>query len=60
MSASPFLTPREVAERLRISVRTLYNRRNRHRDPIPSVAEGKRVLYRVADVEAYLRQLEPS
>lgn len=48
------LTPQEVAERLAISVQTLYNRRSYGGDLPPAVHIGRLVRYRQQDVDAWI------
>jgi len=55
-----YLTLAEVADRLRISRKTLYNRRWRENGGPKWVREGNRVLYPLAEVEAYERALGPT
>ncbi|WP_209426747.1 helix-turn-helix domain-containing protein [Pararhodobacter sp. SW119] len=49
-----FLTSLELADRWRVSPRTIEDWRRRRRPPHP-VRIGRRVLYRLADVEALER-----
>jgi DNA-binding transcriptional MerR regulator len=49
-----FLTTLELAERWRVSPRTIEDWRRRQRPPHP-VRIGRRVLYRLTDVEALER-----
>jgi excisionase family DNA binding protein len=51
--AGALLTPAEVAERLRVSTRTLEFWRHQGRGPA-FVRVGKRVRYRPDDVEAFI------
>ena len=51
--AGPLLTPAEVAERLRVSTRTLEFWRHQGRGPA-FVRVGKRVRYRPDDVEGFI------
>lgn len=51
-SPAPFLTTAELADRWRISPRTLRNQRCAGLG-VPSVKIGGAVRYRLADVEAY-------
>jgi excisionase family DNA binding protein len=47
-----FLTKAEMADRLRITLRTLTNMMNRHE--IPYLKVGKRVLFRKSDIDKWL------
>jgi excisionase family DNA binding protein len=53
VAGSTLLTPAEVAERLRVSTRTLEFWRHQGRGPA-FVRVGKRVRYRPDDVEAFI------
>lgn len=53
--AGTLLTPMEVAERLRVSTRTLEFWRHQGRGPA-FVRLGKRVRYRPDDVEAFIAE----
>ncbi|MCF4122182.1 helix-turn-helix domain-containing protein [Antribacter sp. KLBMP9083] len=48
------LTPQEVADMLRIPVRTLYGQRSAGRPTPPGVKIGRHLRYRLADVEAWI------
>lgn len=48
------LTPQELAQLLRLSLQTIYNRRNQGGDLPPAVHIGRLVRYKPADVEAWL------
>lgn len=50
---SPLLTERDVAELLRVSVRTLQDYRCSGRGPI-FIKIGRRIVYRQADVDAFI------
>ena len=50
--ASPWMTIEELADRLHLSVKTLYNWGLDGRGPAP-VKVGRRLLYRVTTVEAW-------
>jgi excisionase family DNA binding protein len=54
VAVSPLLTPAEVAERFRVSERTLEFWRYQGRGPA-FVRLGKRVRYRLSDVEGFLQ-----
>lgn len=56
MSASPYLTAQDLAARWRLSVQTIYNRRNKNRLKLAAKRDGKRVLFLLADVEEYERR----
>jgi hypothetical protein len=57
---SPYLKTREVALRLGVTTYDLADWRKRRIGPPWFPFSRNHILYRVADVEAYLRQLEPS
>lgn len=48
------LTPDEVADMLRIPVRSLYVQRSAGRPTPPGVKIGRHLRYRLADVEAWI------
>jgi excisionase family DNA binding protein len=48
------LTPQEVADLLRIPVRSLYVQRSAGRPTPPGVKIGRHLRYRLADVEAWI------
>jgi excisionase family DNA binding protein len=48
------LTPQEVADLLRIPVRSLYVQRSAGRPTPPGVKIGRHLRYRLADVEAWV------
>ena len=48
----PFITPKELANRWRMTEQTLANWRNEKRGP-PFFKVSNRVLYRIGDVELY-------
>lgn len=50
-----FETPEEVADRLRVPIRTLYDWRLRGVGP-PALRIGKRLRYRRSDVDAWLAE----
>jgi excisionase family DNA binding protein len=55
--APEFLTTRQLARKLGISHTTLTNWRSERKSPIPYVKlNGRKVLYRVSDVEEYIRK----
>ena len=57
MQKHQYLTEREAAEHTRRSVRTLQRERvEPGDDPLPFVKIGRRVLYRLADIEAWLER----
>lgn len=60
MTDSPYLSMRDLADRWRLSVQTIYNRRNQNRLDLAAVRDGKRVLFRLADVEEYERTWRPA
>lgn len=53
-SAPVLLTPQEVADMLRIPVRSLYVQRSAGRPTPPGVKIGRHLRYRLADVEAWV------
>lgn len=53
--ASRLLTPKETAERLGLCVNTLAVWRCTHRYPLPYTRSGRRIKYRLADVEEFIR-----
>ena len=53
-TATIYLTPKEAAERLRSSIPTLARWRSNGDGPVFVKLKGK-VLYRLSDIEAYLR-----
>jgi excisionase family DNA binding protein len=53
--SSRLLTPKETAERLGLCVNTLAFWRCTHRYPLPYTRSGRRIKYRLADVEEFLR-----
>ncbi|WP_018649487.1 MULTISPECIES: helix-turn-helix domain-containing protein [unclassified Thioalkalivibrio] len=53
MTDNPNLTPEQAAEYLHLSPRTLIRWRNMRKGP-PWVKAGRRVIYRRADVDAWL------
>ena len=50
------LTPQEVADLLRIPVRSLYVQRSAGRPTPPGVKIGRHLRYRLADVEAWVEE----
>jgi excisionase family DNA binding protein len=52
--AHVLLTPQEVADMLRIPVRSLYVQRSAGRPTPPGVKIGRHLRYRLADVEAWV------
>jgi excisionase family DNA binding protein len=48
------LTPQEVADLLRIPVRSLYVQRSAGRPTPPGVKIGRHLRYRLSDVEAWI------
>ena len=50
------LTPEEVADMLRIPVRSLYVQRSAGRPTPPGVKIGRHLRYRLADVEAWVEE----
>lgn len=50
---SPLATPREVAELMRTTEGVLAQKRHKG-EGIPFVRDGRKVLYRWADVDAYI------
>jgi len=57
MKQPRYLTPDEVADRLRVKKRTLYKWRLEGRGPA-SIKRGWNLLYKLTDVEAYERTLD--
>lgn len=53
-SVNVLLTPQEVADLLRIPVRSLYVQRSAGRPTPPGVKIGRHLRYRLADVEAWV------
>ncbi|WP_166845093.1 helix-turn-helix domain-containing protein [Isoptericola sp. BMS4] len=53
-AAPALLTPQEVADLLRIPVRSLYVQRSAGRPTPPGVKIGRHLRYRLADVEAWI------
>lgn len=53
-AAQVLLTPQEVADLLRIPVRSLYVQRSAGRPTPPGVKIGRHLRYRLADVEAWI------
>ncbi|MEU4364379.1 helix-turn-helix domain-containing protein [Promicromonospora sp. NPDC023987] len=53
-AAPALLTPQEVADLLRIPVRSLYVQRSAGRPTPPGVKIGRHLRYRLADVEAWV------
>lgn len=53
-AAHVLLTPQEVADMLRIPVRSLYVQRSAGRPTPPGVKIGRHLRYRLADVEAWV------
>jgi excisionase family DNA binding protein len=53
---SVLLTPQEVADLLRIPVRSLYVQRSAGRPTPPGVKIGRHLRYRLADVEAWVEE----
>ncbi|WP_419705325.1 helix-turn-helix domain-containing protein [Promicromonospora sp. NFX87] len=54
--AHVLLTPQEVADMLRIPVRSLYVQRSAGRPTPPGVKIGRHLRYRLADVEAWVEE----
>ena len=54
VNPSPWLTPQEAADRLRLSVRGLEDMRARGEGPPYSRVNHRIVRYRIADVDAWL------
>ncbi|WP_129782909.1 helix-turn-helix domain-containing protein [Promicromonospora panici] len=54
--AQVLLTPQEVADLLRIPVRSLYVQRSAGRPTPPGVKIGRHLRYRLADVEAWVEE----
>ena len=52
---SRLLTPKETAERLGLCVNTLAVWRCTHRYPLPYTRSGRKIKYREADVEEFIR-----
>lgn len=50
---SPFLTPEELAEELRVTIRTVYRWRRNDEGP-PAIKVGGQLRYRRTDVEQWL------
>jgi excisionase family DNA binding protein len=50
------LTPQEVADLLRIPVRSLYVQRSTGRPTPPGVKIGRHLRYRLTDVEAWIEE----
>lgn len=55
-AAQVLLTPQEVADLLRIPVRSLYVQRSAGRPTPPGVKIGRHLRYRLADVEAWVEE----
>lgn len=55
-AAHVLLTPQEVADMLRIPVRSLYVQRSAGRPTPPGVKIGRHLRYRLADVEAWVEE----
>ncbi|WP_129787734.1 helix-turn-helix domain-containing protein [Promicromonospora panici] len=55
-TAHVLLTPQEVADLLRIPVRSLYVQRSAGRPTPPGVKIGRHLRYRLADVEAWVEE----
>ncbi|GAB4087056.1 hypothetical protein GCM10028784_36860 [Myceligenerans cantabricum] len=53
-AAQVLLTPQEVADLLRIPVRSLYVQRSAGRPTPPGVKIGRHLRYRLSDVEAWI------
>ncbi|WP_017941536.1 MULTISPECIES: helix-turn-helix domain-containing protein [unclassified Thioalkalivibrio] len=53
MTDNPNMTPQQAAEYLHLSPRTLIRWRNMRKGP-PWVKAGQRIIYRRADVDAWL------
>lgn len=58
-SMSPLLTEQELAEYLKVHVRTLWEWRRNGKGP-PFVMIGKRRRYRLSDIEAYAERMRKS
>jgi hypothetical protein len=55
-AADTLLTPQEVADILRIPVRSLYVQRSSGRPTPPGAIVGRHLRYRRADVEAWIAE----
>jgi predicted DNA-binding transcriptional regulator AlpA len=55
-AAQVLLTPQEVADMLRIPVRSLYVQRSSGRPTPPGAIVGRHLRYRLSDVEAWIEE----
>lgn len=55
-AAHTLLTPQEVADMLRIPVRSLYVQRSAGRPTPPGAIVGRHLRYRLSDVEAWIAE----